>query len=69
MDLTNVYDLLYFSGLSRQGTTLIALVGMAGLSTIPSAGDKILDRHAHAAEHSWKDFIGDTESDPSVSRH
>jgi len=40
---------------------------MAGLSTIPSAGDRIIERNLHARDHSWKDFIGDTEGDESVS--
>lgn len=50
-----------------QGLTVASLVGMAAITQIPSAGDKIIQQHNDAAEHSWRDFVGDTESDEDVS--
>lgn len=40
-----------------QGLTLMSLVGMAAITSIPSAGDKIIEEHNHASEHSWRDMI------------
>ncbi|KDN38571.1 hypothetical protein K437DRAFT_259359 [Tilletiaria anomala UBC 951] len=40
-----------------QGLTLASLVGMAAITQIPSAGDRIIESHLHAKEHSWKDYI------------
>ncbi|CAO1622216.1 unnamed protein product [Parajaminaea phylloscopi] len=49
-----------------QGLTLASLVGMAALTSVPSAGDKIIEEHAHASEHSWKDVLGqETLQQPS----
>lgn len=45
-----------------QGITLASLVAMAGITQIPSAGDKILYKRNHAADHSWRDFVKDSES-------
>lgn len=45
-----------------QGITLASLVAMAGITQIPSAGDKILYQRNHAADHSWRDFVQDSES-------
>lgn len=45
-----------------QGITLASLVAMAGITQIPSAGDKILYRRDHAADHSWRDFVKDEDS-------
>lgn len=45
-----------------QGITLASLVAMAGITQIPSAGDKILYRRDHAADHSWRDFVKDSPS-------
>lgn len=42
-----------------QGLTLASLVGMAALTSIPSAGDKIIEEHSHASEHSWRDVLGE----------
>lgn len=39
---------------------------MAAITQIPSAGDKILREREHASDHSWQDFIGDSNTDPSV---
>lgn len=38
---------------------------MAAITQIPSAGDKILQEREHASDHSWKDFVGDSNADPS----
>lgn len=46
-----------------QGLTLASLVGMAAITSIPSAGDKIIEEHAHAGDHSWRDMIQDDGSD------
>ncbi|KAE8212850.1 hypothetical protein CF327_g3556 [Tilletia walkeri] len=40
-----------------QGITLISLVGLAGISQIPSAGDKILKYEKEANQHSWQMFM------------
>ncbi len=40
-----------------QGLTLAALVGMAGITQIPSAGDKILRQKKEADKHSWMEYI------------
>lgn len=42
-----------------QGLTLASLLGMAAITQIPSAGDHILREREQAADHSWKDFVGD----------
>lgn len=34
---------------------------MAAISSIPSAGDKILEEQHHASDHSWKDMIGELD--------
>lgn len=49
-----------------QGLTVATLLGMAAITQIPSAGDKILKQRERAADHSWQDFIGDSNTDPSV---
>lgn len=49
-----------------QGLTLASLLGMAFITQIPSAGDKILKEREQASDHSWQDFIGDSNTDPSV---
>lgn len=46
-----------------QGLTLASLVGMAAITSIPSAGDKLIEEHAHAGDHSWRDMIQDDGSD------
>ena len=50
-----------------QGLTLASLVGMAAITQIPSAGDKIIEQKAHANEHSWMDYIPQDEKDLSKS--
>ncbi|SNX85813.1 uncharacterized protein MEPE_04522 [Melanopsichium pennsylvanicum] len=40
-----------------QGITLASLVGMAAITQIPSAGDKIIKSHKEANEHSWREFV------------
>lgn len=40
-----------------QGITLASLVGMAAITQIPSAGDKIIKAHKEAADHSWREFV------------
>ncbi|PWN32794.1 uncharacterized protein FA14DRAFT_181472 [Meira miltonrushii] len=45
-----------------QGITLASLVAMAGITQIPSAGDKLLYKRDHAADHSWRDFVKDSPS-------
>lgn len=40
-----------------QGITLASLLGMAALSTIPFAGDQIIQEKIHASEHSWRDVL------------
>lgn len=40
-----------------QGITLASLVGMAAITQIPSAGDKIIRRNKEANDHSWKEFV------------
>ena len=42
-----------------QGLTLASLLGMAAITQIPSAGDHILREREQAADHSWKDFVGE----------
>jgi hypothetical protein len=46
-----------------QGITLASLVAMAGITQIPSAGDKILYERDHASDHSWRDFIHEDDDD------
>jgi hypothetical protein len=48
-----------------QGLTLASLLGMAAITQIPSAGDKLLRARDQSADHSWQDFIGDSSSEPS----
>ncbi|PWN52341.1 hypothetical protein IE53DRAFT_385208 [Violaceomyces palustris] len=45
-----------------QGLTLISLVSMAAITQIPSAGDRLLEQRQHASDHSWKDFVGESDS-------
>ncbi|KAL9936095.1 hypothetical protein V8E36_004937 [Tilletia maclaganii] len=40
-----------------QGITLVSLVGLAGISQIPSAGDKILKYEKEYNQHSWRNFM------------
>ncbi|KAK0548823.1 Replication factor C, subunit RFC4 [Tilletia horrida] len=40
-----------------QGITLASLVGLAGISRIPSAGDKLLQYEKDENLHSWRNFI------------
>ncbi|CAO1629797.1 unnamed protein product [Sympodiomycopsis kandeliae] len=44
-----------------QGLTLASLLGMAAITSIPSAGDKIIEEHNHASDHSWKEMIGEMD--------
>ncbi|KAN0061308.1 Replication factor C, subunit RFC4 [Thecaphora frezii] len=50
-----------------QGLTLASLVGMAAITQIPSEGDKLIRHHKEAANHSWRDFIGDAAADKTSS--
>lgn len=52
-----------------QGLTLTSLLGMAAITQIPSAGDKILKERGEASEHSWRDFVGDTGDGDKVRIH
>lgn len=38
---------------------MASLLGMAAITSIPSAGDKIIEEQSHAGEHSWRDMIGE----------
>lgn len=40
-----------------QGITLASLVGMAAITQIPSAGDRIIKQHKEANDHSWREFV------------
>ncbi|WFD04706.1 Replication factor C, subunit RFC4 [Malassezia vespertilionis] len=40
-----------------QGLTIVSLIGMASLTHLPSAGDKLLEEEKLAEEHSWSDII------------
>jgi len=51
-----------------QGFTLASLLAMAAITQIPTEGDKILRRREEAGEHSWRDFIGDVDNDPSAKK-
>lgn len=51
-----------------QGTTLASLVGMAALTSIPSAGDKIIEQHSQASEHSWQDVIAEKQGAGKLSQ-
>ncbi|UZJ56710.1 hypothetical protein CBS101457_006030 [Exobasidium rhododendri] len=48
-----------------QGLTLASLVGMAAITQIPSAGDRILREREESHDHGWRDYIGDSSADPS----
>lgn len=51
-----------------QGITLASLLGMAAITQIPSAGDKILEERHHAADHSWRDFVdADSSEEPRMN--
>lgn len=50
-----------------QGITLASLVGMAAITQIPSAGDKIIKQHKEAADHSWREFVPQEPSKDTVS--
>lgn len=52
-----------------QGLTLASLMGMAAITQIPSAGDHILEERNHASDHSWRDFVHDTESSEEAAAH
>ncbi|KAK0520195.1 Replication factor C, subunit RFC4 [Tilletia horrida] len=52
-----------------QGITLASLLGLAGISQIPSAGDKILNYEKEASQHSWRNFIPpEPAAAPAASR-
>lgn len=51
-----------------QGLTLASLLGMAAITSIPSAGDKLIEEQSHAGEHSWRDMIGESANDDSKQR-
>jgi hypothetical protein len=48
-----------------QGITLATLVGLAAVTSIKGKGDHILEEREHASDHSWKDFVGDSNADPA----
>lgn len=50
-----------------QGITLASLVGMAAITQIPSAGDKIIRSHKEAADHSWREFVPQEPAKETVS--
>ncbi|KAJ1034703.1 uncharacterized protein UBRO_05954 [Ustilago bromivora] len=50
-----------------QGITLASLVGMAAITQIPSAGDKIIKQHKEAADHSWREFLPKEPAKDTVS--
>lgn len=52
-----------------QGLTLGSLLAMAAITQIPSEGDKILKEREDATDHSWKDFVGDSNAVPSRKPH
>lgn len=49
-----------------QGITLASLVGMAAITQIPSAGDRIIKQHKEAADHSWREFVPQEPSQETV---
>ncbi|CAD6883997.1 unnamed protein product [Tilletia controversa] len=51
-----------------QGVTLISLLGLAGVSQIPSPGDKILKYEKEASQHSWRMFMPPEPADDSTSQ-
>ncbi|PWN44469.1 hypothetical protein IE81DRAFT_321369 [Ceraceosorus guamensis] len=44
-----------------QGFTLVSLLAMAAITQIPTEGDRILDARDKKGEHSWKDFIDESD--------
>lgn len=46
-----------------QGITLASLVAMAGITQIPSAGDKILQEKQDADKHSWMEYMPKEEDE------
>jgi len=44
-----------------QGLTIASLLAMAGITTIPSAGDKLIAEQADAKNHTWESVIKASE--------
>ena len=44
-----------------QGLTIASLLAMAGITAIPSAGDKLIAEQADAKNHTWESVIKASE--------
>lgn len=51
-----------------QGITLASLVGMAAITQIPSAGDKIIRQNKEANAHSWREFVPQEPAQDTVKQ-